>query len=199
MTVELKLNAAAIVHAVDFCPIAEVAIEGEPTREPVVGADAEAEIPSPAYRVPDDFVKVEVDDAYREGRFSHELVREAEHAVEDVGAGSEGVNKDIGRPDAFCQRVDAVRVPEGLGAIGGIRVHLDLDVRELPLAEFRIDFNVAEVTLSHGDHREGAPVHADHHARKLQVGVQLFRKPLAFHLLVQLLDIGFEKASRFVR
>ena len=89
-------------------------------------------------------------------------------------------------------------VPKSFVAVGGISVHLDFDVGKLPFADFGVDFDVAEVTLSDGDHGETAAVHVDHHARKLQVGVQLLRKPLVFHFLVKLLNVSGKETTFIV-
>ena len=43
-------------------------------------------------------------------------------------------------------------VPEALVAVGSIGVYQDFDVGELSLAEFGVDFDVAEVTFPYSDH-----------------------------------------------
>ena len=75
-------------------------------------------------------------------------------------------------------------VPEGLVAVGGIVVHQDLDFGEPLFAHFGIDFYVGQIALSDGNHGEGVAVEVNLHARKHQVGVELFRKPLSVHFFV---------------
>ena len=99
-------------------------------------------------------VDVEVDGSDGDGRIVHQAVGEAEHAVEDVGALGDGVDEEVGRTDAFRERVDAVGVPKRFVAKTRIGVHLDFDVRKLPVAEFGVDFDVGEVALADGHHRQ---------------------------------------------
>ena len=89
-------------------------------------------------------------------------------------------------------------VPETLVTEGDVGIHLDFDVGELPFAEFGVDLDVAEVALADGDQGETATVQVDLHAKVQQVGVELFREPLSFHFLVQLLDAGFKEVAFLV-
>ena len=132
--------------------------------------------------------EVEVDRSYGEGGILHKFLGRSQNTVEDVATFRDGVDKDVSSSYSLSERIDAMGVPESLVTVGGVGVDLDFDVGKRMFLYFRVDFNVSQITLANGNHRECVAAYIDYHAGKFQVGVQLFGEPSAVMLLIELLN-----------